>query len=264
MRAIHTGAITWGLVNVPVKLYSAVESHTPEAHQVHAADGGKVRYVKTCSTCSETLSAADISRSFEGDNGPVVLSDDDLSALPEVGKEIEVLEFVSAGAIDPMAYDRPYYVQADGAAKAYALLTRVLRDSGRVAIVRFGMRGSTHLAALRVAGKGNALAIHTLRWADEIREPDFPALAEVNEPELKMAEQLVESMVADWNPERYRDERTEELRELIAAKGVEQSDEVPDDVADLVAKLAQSTAARKPRVRKVADKPVRRRARVAS
>lgn len=214
------------------------------------------------------MDARDIGKAYGSDEGVKILTDDDLATLREGdNRAIEVLEFVPSTEIDPFMYDRPYHLDAatPEAAKAYALLARTLEREGRLAIVRLTMRGKTHLAALRVVGKGDVLAIHTLRWADELREPEFPSLntpVEVSDAELAVASQLVESMaVASFNPDRYRDAYNDELRELIASKGVESvGGKVPDDVSDLIAKLEASVTATKPqrRGRKVADRPVRR------
>lgn len=273
MKAIWTASISWGLVNVPVKLFSAVEEHDIKCHQVHVSDGGKIRYKKVCEGCGEAVDTRDIGKAYQGGEGVKILTDDDLATLREGNnRAIEVLEFVAASEVNPLLFDRVYYldVAQPEAVKAYALLARTLAQSSRVAIVRFSMRGKTHLAALRVVGKGNALAVHTLRWSDELREPDFPSLnttVEVSDAELKVAGQLVESMASEgFNPDKYRDTYADELRELIASKGVEQVGEAPADVGDLIAKLEASVSATKPRKRgrKIADKPVRRGVKVAS
>ena len=270
MRSVHNGTISFGLVNVPVKLYTATEDHDLVAHQVHEGDGGKIRYKRVCECCGEIVETANIAKAYDTDEGVKILTEDDLATLHEGdNREIEVLEFVPAGEINPLMFDRAYYVNHDGAAKAYALLAKTLTLSGRVAIVRFTMRSKTRLGALRVVGKGDTLAIHTLRWADELREPDFPvANVNISDTELQMAAQLVETMNAEtFNPDRYRDEYRNELRELLDSKvPADLGSVIPDDVADLVAKLEASTATRKPkaRVRKVADKPVRRKNKVSA
>lgn len=273
MRSIWKATVSFGLVSVPCKFYSATEDHDLKAHQVHAADGGKIRYKRICECCGNPVESRDIAKAYDTEEGVKVLTEDDLATLHEGdNREVAVLEFVPAGEINPLLLDKPYYLEPDGSAKAYTLLAKVLGSTDQVAIVRFTMRSKTHLAALRVVGKGDVLAIHTLRWADELREPEFPSLnnpVEVSDAELKVASQLVESMVASFNPDRYRDDYREELRELIASKGVEQiGDTVPDDVSDLVAKLTASVQATTPaprkRGRKIADKPVRRRVKVAT
>lgn len=293
MKSIWTASISFGLVNVPVKVYSAVEEHEIRARQIHAHDGGKITYKKVCASCNEAVDNTDIAKGYDTEDGMVMLTEDDLSSIvQDANREIEVLEFIAASEIDPLAYDRPYFVapadvlgsgpktRPSTASKAYALLTKVLADADRVAIVRYTMRSKTHLAALRVVGKGDTLAIQNLRWPDEIREPDFPAIkpVEISEAELKMAGQLIESMTSEtFTPDKYRDDYQVELRELIEAKAVEGDvtgqEDAPADVSDLIAKLEKSvngckatanTHLARKRVRKVADKPVRRRAKVTA
>lgn len=253
MRSIFKGVITFGLVTIPVKLFSATEDHDLHASQVHAQDGGKIRYRRVCEACDGTVEMSDIAKMYETENGVAILTEDDLSTLPSsTDRQIEVLEFVEAGSIDPLMLDKPYYLSIDGkaAAKSYALLARTLSHADRVAIVRFAMRGRTNLAALQVVGKGEVLALHTLRWPDEVREPDFPELhnpPQISDAEIKMAEQLVASMAVEFNPDRYKDNYQEELRELVAARAMETSDDGTEEVSDLLAKLEQSAAALAPK-----------------
>jgi DNA end-binding protein Ku len=254
MRAVHTGSISWGLVNIPIKMYSATEDHDIKAHQVHETDGGKIRYKRVCECCDQTVETRDIAKAYDTDEGTKILTEDDLATIGETkNREIEVLEFVPATEIDPMMLDKPYFANHDGAAKAYTLLTKALNQSGRVAIVRLTMRSKTNLAVLRVVGKGDVLAIHTLRWADELREPDFPTTSvDISDTELTMASQLVESMNAEtFNPDRYRDQYQSELRELLDSKtATDIGETVPGDVADLIAKLSASVAPKPKRGRK--------------
>lgn len=252
MRAIFKASISFGLVNVPVKLYSATEDHDITAHQVHTTDGGRIRYARVCEGCNNPVQSADIAKQYETDDGgTVVLTEDDLATLHEGdNREVTVLEFVPAGSINPLSLDRAYYLEPDGAVKAYTLLTKTLASTEQVAIVRFSMRSKTHLAALRVVGKGDVLAIQTIRWADEVREPDFPVLSkpvEVSDAELQVAAQLVGSMAKEaFNPDSHQDVYREELRELIASKAVDAGDGT-EEVSDLLAKLEASAAAVKPK-----------------
>ena len=263
MRSIWKGSIAFGLVNVPVKVYSATEDHDLKFHQVHAKDNGRIRYKRVCEECGEVVEYRDIAKAYEADNGQtVVITDDDIATLPEEqSHEIEVLEFVAANEIDPLMYDRSYFLEPDGKSpKSYVLLAKTLSESDRVAIVHFALRNKTRLAALRVKdfSKRNVMVIHTLLWPDEIREPDFPGLdtpVEVRAPELKMAGQVVESMAGDFHPEEFTDTYQEQLRELVEAKlaGGEaftaaqtpaRLDET-DDVSDLLAKLEASVRRRR-------------------
>jgi DNA end-binding protein Ku len=266
MRSIWKGSISFGLVNVPVKVYSATEDHDIKFHQVHAKDDGRIRYKRVCEICGEVVEYRDIARAYESDDGQtVVITDDDISTLPEErSHEIEVLEFVPATDLDPMMFDRSYFLEPDGkSAKSYVLLAKTLAETDRVAIVHFTLRNKTRLAALRVKdfSKRDVMVVHTLLWPDEIRDPDFPLLdkkVEIKPAELKMAGQVVESMADDFNPDRYHDSYQDQLRELVDAKlaggsdneGAFAADKQPteldetEDVSDLLAKLEASVKAR--------------------
>src|SRR5215212_8305077 len=256
MRAIWKGAITFGLVNVPIKLYSATEDHDIGLHQVHDADGGRIRYERRCEVCGKVVEYAHIDKAYAEGKTTVVLSDEDLKSLPEErSHEIEVVEFVPSEQIDEIMFDRSYFLEPDkGASKPYALLRRALEETDRTAIVQFSLRQKTRLGALRSRGK--VLMLQSLLWDDEVREADFPSLKEdmrVSPQERKMAQSLVDNMSTDFNPEKFSDEYQEQLRQLIAAK-LEKGDaldtaetfgEEPEktsdaDVIDLMEALRQS------------------------
>ena len=264
MRSIWKGSLSFGLVNVPVKVYSATEDHDVKFHQVHAKDNGRIRYKRVCEICGEVVEYRDIARAYESDSGQtVIITDEDLDTLPEErSREIDVLEFVPASDIDPLMYDRSYYLEPDSkSTKSYVLLAKTLANTDRVAIVHFALRNKTRLAALRVKdfSKRDVMVIHTLLWPDEIRDPDFPSLdtkPEVKPAELKMAEQVVESMADDFNPDKFHDDYQEQLHELIEAKleggeafPTEETEpkelDVTDDVSDLLAKLEASVRKRR-------------------
>ncbi len=263
MRSIWKGSIAFGLVNVPVKVYSATEDHDLKFHQVHAKDNGRIRYKRVCEVCGEVVEYRDIAKAYESDDGQtVVITDEDIATLPEErSHEIEVVEFVAASEIDPLMYDRSYFLEPDGkSSKSYVLLAKTLADTDRVAIVHFALRSKTRLAALRVKdfSKRDVMVIHTLLWPDEIRDPDFPVLdkeVEIKPAELKMAGQVVESMADDFRPDEFRDTYQEQLKELVAAKleGGEAftTEEQPaeldetEDVSDLLAKLEASVKRRR-------------------
>jgi DNA end-binding protein Ku len=264
MRSIWKGSLSFGLVNVPVKVYSATEDHDVKFHQVHAKDNGRIRYKRVCEICGEVVEYRDIARAYESDDGQtVIITDEDLSTLPEErSREIEVMEFVPASELDPIMYDRSYYLEPDSkSTKSYVLLAKTLASTDRVAIVHFALRNKTRLAALRVKdfSKRDVMVIHTLLWPDEIRDPDFPSLdtkVDVKPAELKMAEQVVESMAADFNPDQFRDDYQEQLHELVQAKleggeafpTEEQSPkelDATEDVSDLLAKLEASVRKRR-------------------
>jgi DNA end-binding protein Ku len=251
MRSIWKGSISFGLVNVPVKVYSATEDHDIKFHQVHAKDNGRIRYKRVCEVCGEVVEYRDIARAYESDDGQmVVITDDDIATLPEErSREIEVLEFVPASELDPMMYDRSYFLEPDGkSTKSYVLLAKTLADTDRVAIVHFALRNKTRLAALRVKdfSKREVMVIHTLLWPDEIRDPDFPVLdkkVDIKPAELKMAGQVVESMADDFNPHELVQAKLEGGEAFTTEEQPKELDET-EDVSDLLAKLEASVKAR--------------------
>jgi DNA end-binding protein Ku len=221
MRSIWKGAITFGLVNVPVKLYSATEDHDVSLHQVHDADGGRIRYQRKCEICGKVVDYEHIDKAFDDGDRTVVLTADDLKSLPEErSREIDVLEFVPSDQLDPLMFDRSYFLEPDSASpKAYVLLRRTLEETDRTAIVHFSLRQKTRLAALRV--RGDVLVLQTLLWDDEVREARFPVLDEkvrISGKELDMSGSLVESLGDDFDPSQFGDDYQEELRKLIDAK----------------------------------------------
>ncbi|WEG07469.1 Ku protein [Microbacterium horticulturae] len=221
MRAIWKGALTFGLVNVPVKLYAATEDHDLSLHQVHAKDGGRIRYQRVCELDGEVVPYSDIDRAYDDGEQTVVITKEDFAALPaERSREIEVVEFVPSDQIDPLLFERAYFLEPDSSSpKAYALLRETLERTDRTAIVQFSLRQKTSLAALRV--RGDVLVLQTMRWADEIREATFPVLdddVKVSDKELKLSAALVEGFAADFDPEAFHDDYQEELRTLIDAK----------------------------------------------
>ena len=221
MRAIWKGALTFGLVNVPVKVYSATEDHDVSLHQVHNKDGGRIRYQRICEIDGEVVPYADIDRAYDDGDRTVVLTKDDLDSLPaEKSREIDVVEFVPSDQVDLLTLDKAYYLEPDSASpKAYVLLRKTLEQTDRTAIVRFSLRQKTRLAALRV--RDDVLVLQTLLWADEVREAAFPALDEkvrISAKELEMSASLVESFSADFDPSEFSDEYQDELRVLIEAK----------------------------------------------
>lgn len=260
MRAVWKGAVTFGLVNVPVKLYSATEDHDVSLHQVHDADGGRIRYQRVCEIDGKVVEYKNIDKAYDDGERTVIITDEDLKSLPaERSREIEVVEFVPTEQVDPIMFDRSYYLEPDSASnKAYVLLRRTLESTDRTAIVRMALRQKTRLAALRVYG--DVLMVQTLLWSDEVREAQFPSLDEpvkISDKELDLSKQLVESLVSDFEPDQFVDEYQQELRTLIQAK-LEQGDAVdtaatfgeqPEEeggeVIDLMEALRQSIAAKR-------------------
>ncbi|MET0932025.1 MAG: Ku protein [Aeromicrobium sp.] len=226
MRSIWKGAISFGLVSVPVKVYSATESHDVSLHQVHGKDGGRIRYQRRCEVCGEVVDYKDIDKAYDNGEQTVVLTEEDLASLPaERNHEIEVVEFVPSDQVDLLRLDKSYYLEPDEKTlKQYTLLRRALEDSDRTAIVRFALRQKTRLAALRV--RGNVLLLQTLLWDDEVRDPSFDVLKQtprISQKERDMAAQLVDSLAGDFDSAEFSDEYQEQLRTLVEAK-LEQGD----------------------------------------
>lgn len=256
VRAIWKGALTFGLVNVPVKVYAATEDHDVSLHQVHNKDGGRIRYQRKCEVCGEVVAYQEIDKAYDDGERTVVLTKEDLDSLPaERSREIDVVEFVPSDQIDLLTLDRAYYLEPDSASpKAYVLLRKTLEQTDRTAIVRFSLRQKTRLAALRV--RGDVLVLQTLLWADEVREAAFPALDEsvrISAKELELSASLVESFASDFDPEEFTDEYQAELRTLIEAKlekgdavdtaetfGEREEEEAGGEVIDLMAALRAS------------------------
>jgi DNA end-binding protein Ku len=221
MRAIWKGAIAFGLVNVPVKVYSATEDHDISLHQVHNADGGRIRYQRRCEVCSKIVDYADIEKAYESDGRTVILSREELKSIPaENSHEIEVVQFVPSEQLDPIMFEKSYYLEPDSKSpKAYMLLRRALEDTDRVAIVQFALRDKTRLGALRI--RDDVLMLQALLWADEVREAEFPALdtsIRISAQEREMSAALVESMASDFEPEQFTDDYQAQLHQLIEAK----------------------------------------------
>jgi len=256
MRAIWKGAIAFGLVNVPVKVYSATEDHDISLHQVHNADGGRIRYQRRCEVCGEVVDYSDIEKAFEEDGRTVVLSKEELKSIPaENSHEIEVVQFVPSEQLEPMMFEKSYYLEPDSKSpKAYVLLRRALEDTDRVAIVQFALREKTRLGALRI--KDDVLVLQSLLWPDEVREAKFPSLEtdiKISSQERDMSAALVESMAADFEPDSFTDEYQVQLRQLIDAKleqgesldteetfGVEAGEGGKGEVIDLMEALKRS------------------------
>ena len=256
MRAIWKGAVSFGLVSVPVKLYSATESHDISFRQVHAKDGGRIKYQRVCSIDGEEVAYADIAKGYETDDGRmVVLDDDDLAELPaNSSREITVEKFVPSEQIDPMMLEKSYYLEPEKSGlKPYALLRDALQESDRVAVVTVSLRTRMTPAVLRV--RDDVLVMQTLMWPDEIRSPDFGSLRDVEEPkpnELKMAQLLLDTLAGDYDPSEFEDDYAEAVQELVQAKleggEVKRQPEAPQatgEVVDLLAALQKSVAAAK-------------------
>ncbi len=251
MRAIWKGAVSFGLVSIAVKLYSATEEKDIRFHQVHRADGGRIRYKRTCSVCGEEVTYDDIAKGYDiGGGEMVVLTDEDFADLPlTTSHAIDVLEFVPAEQVDPILYAKAYYLEPEGTAtKPYVLLRDALADADRVAVVKVALRQREQLATLRV--RDDVLVLNTMLWPDEVRTPDFAFLdddIEVRPPELAMAGSLIDSMTGDFAPDDYTDNYRAALQEVIDAKiegreivQPEEAEEAPAAAVDLMAALKAS------------------------
>ena len=260
-RAIWSGSISFGLLNVPVKLYSAVARRGISLRELRESDGARIRHRRVAEGTDEEVPYENIVKAFEITPGQYVqIGKDEMSALaPEKTRAIEVQDFVDLEQIDPIYFDSPYYLgPADGAEKAYSLLAKAMEASGKVAIARFVFRNKEHLAAIRTSG--GTLTLTTMRFADEVVSPGelddvLPDKApKVAKKEQEMAQQLIDSLSTDFDPGAYRDEYREQLmslierkaegKEIVASEAVEpQATKAPD----LMAALEQSIAAVKGR-----------------
>ncbi|GAA3105631.1 Ku protein [Streptosporangium carneum] len=255
MRSIWNGAVSFGLVTIPVRLYTATEQRNVTFNLVHREDAGRIRFRRFCSVCEEEVPYADVAKGYELPTGDVVvLESGDFEDLPlSTSHRIEVLQFSPADQIDPILLGRSYYLEPDaGAVGPYALLRDALERSGRVAIVKVALRQRESLATLRV--RDGVFVLETMLWPDEVRSADFAFLeeeAEVRPQELRMAESLIESMAADFDPSRYRDSYREALQEVIEAKVAGREvvsvgpPPEPGPTADLMAALRASVEAAK-------------------
>jgi DNA end-binding protein Ku len=251
MRAIWKGAVSFGLVSIAVKLFSATEEKDIRFHQVHRTDGGRIRYKRVCSVCGEEVTYDDIAKGYDIGGGEiVVLTDEDFAELPlSTSHAIDVLEFVPAEQVDPILYAKAYYLEPEGpATKPYVLLRDALTDSERVAIVKVALRQREQLATLRV--RDGVLVLNTMMWPDEIRTPDFAFLDEditVRPPELAMAGSLIDSMAGEFDQDEYTDNYRAALQEVIDAKvegrevvAPEEPEAAPTAAVDLMAALKAS------------------------
>lgn len=260
-RAIWSGSISFGLLNVPVKLYSAVARRGIALREIRESDSARIKHRRFADGTEEEVPYEEIIKAFEITPGQYVpISKDELSALaPEKTRAIEVEDFVDLGEIDPIYFDSPYYLgPADGAEKAYSLLAAAMEASGKVAIARFVFRNKEHLAAIRP--NSGTLTLTTMRFADEVvpaadLEDVLPeGKAKVAKREQQMAEQLIDSLSTEFDPDSYRDEYREQLLELIERKAegkeiVASEAEAPKatKAPDLMAALEESIAAVKDR-----------------
>ncbi|MFG2730766.1 Ku protein [Streptomyces canus] len=250
VRSIWNGAISFGLVSIPIKLVNATESHSISFRQIHTEDGGRVRYRKVCELEDREISQAEIGKGYEDADGTIIpITDEDLAHLPlPTAKTIEIVAFVPGERIDPLQMDAAYYLQAGGApaAKPYTLLREALKRSNKVAIAKFALRGRERLGMLRVVE--DAIALHGLLWPDEVRAPEGLApdtKVTVSDKELDLADALMDTL-GEIDLDDLHDEYREALEEVVAAKAAgEAPPEAPErakggKVLDLMAALEKS------------------------
>jgi DNA end-binding protein Ku len=253
-RAMWKGAISFGLVTIPVSVYPATEEKTLRFNQLHDEDGGRIRMKRTCSIDGEEVGYEHIVKGYEYEKDRyVILTDEDFEAIPvESSRAIDIQQFVELEEIDPMQYKKSYYlVPEETGAKAYALLREALNRSGKVGIAKVSFRDKEHLAALRF--RDEAFVLETMYWPDEIREADFGGVdvsAKIRPNELEMAQTLIENLTGDWDPAEFKDDYREALLGIVEAKINGEEIEIVEaeptaKVVDLMEALKASVAAAK-------------------
>jgi len=249
MKTMWKGAISFGLVSIPVRVFTATEEKTLRFNQLHDKDHGRIRYKRTCSKDGDEVAFENIVSGYEYEKDRyVVLTDEDLDAIPvESGRTIDIAQFVDADEIDPLLFKKSYYLAPEETGlKAYALLREALGDDGRVGIAKVSFRDKEHLATIRVHDK--ILVLETMYWPDEIREPAFDELdkeVKLRPQEIQMAKSLVENLTDEWTPEEFKDEYREALLEIVEKKVAGEEIEVieapePTKVLDLMEALKES------------------------
>src|SRR5215203_3847044 len=250
-RAMWKGAIAFGLVNIPVELYSATRDHRPKFRLLHAKDESPVHYQRVCQSEGKPVGWEDLVKGYEYEKGQfVILTKDDFkTAALEKTKTVDILDFVDPKEVDERYFETPYYLQpGQGADRAYALIREAIRDSGKIGVAKIILRDAQHLAAVETIG--DAMVLTMMRFADELADLEdfkFPKSEAVRPGELKMAMQLIDNLASKWDPEKYTDEYTENLMRVIQGKlkGKRprlQERETPQsaDVVDLMARLRAS------------------------
>lgn len=258
-RAMWKGSIAFGLVNIPIQLYSAVRDHRPKFRLLHAKDESPVSYERVCQSEGKPVAWEDLVKGYEYEKGQfVVLSKDDFkTAAIEKTKTIDILDFVDPTEIDERYFETPYYLQpAKGADRAYALLREAMKDTGKVGIAKIILRDALHLAS--VEAHGDAIVLTMMRFADELADLGdfrFPKAADIRPAELKMAEQLIGNLTSEWNPEKYTDEYRDNLLKIIQAKLKGRKPKLTEretphqaDVVDLMTRLRASLEGKGQRV----------------
>lgn len=258
-RSLWKGAVSFGLITIPVKLYGATEARDIQFRQVHPADGGRIRYKRICEVCGEEVPFAEIGKGYDaGDGRTVVLDASDFEDLPlPTAKQVEIVQFTELAAVDPTYLDKAYFLEADGpGAKPYVLLREALAETGKVAIVKVALRSRESLALVRAHGE--LLVLHTMLWPDELRDGAFaapPADVHASDAEVGMARMFIDQLSGEFDPGQFTDQYREALEQVVAAKleGVPVAAPAAGgapaqaEVVDLVAALKASVEAAKAR-----------------
>ncbi len=256
-RSIWKGAISFGLVTIPVKLFSATEQKDISFRQVHPEDGGRIKYKRVCEKCGREIPFAEIAKGYELPDGRmVILEKEDFDNLPlTTTKSVEVVQFVEEDDVDPTYFDKTYFLEAEGpGSKPYVLLRDALLKSGRAAVVKVALRSRESLALVRP--KDGVLLMHTMLWPDELRDGSFAAPPEdvtVSDAEVTMAQSFIDALAGDFHPEEFTDAYREALEAVVEAKAdgipLAEAEEAPKEaeVVDLVAALRASVEAAKKR-----------------
>jgi DNA end-binding protein Ku len=250
-RSMWKGSLAFGLVNIPIELYSATRDHRPKFRLLHAKDEAPVRYERVCQSEGKPVGWDELVKGYEYEKGQfvVITKDDFKTAALEKTRTIDILDFVDPKEIDERYFETPYYLQpAKGAERAYALLREAIRESAKVGIAKIILRDVQHLAAVEAIG--DAIVLTMMRFADELADLEdfrFPKAEGIRPPELKMAMQLIDNLSAKWNPEKYTDEYRDNLMKVIQAKLKgrrprlkERETSQPADVVDLMTRLRAS------------------------
>jgi DNA end-binding protein Ku len=256
-RSIWKGAISFGLVTIPVKLFSATEEKDISFRQVHPEDGGRIKYKRVCEKCEREIPFAEIAKGYELPDGRmVILEKEDFDNLPlTTTKAVEVVQFVAEDEVDPTYFEKTYFLQADGpGTKPYVLLRDALRKTGQCAVVKVALRSRESLALIRP--KDGVLLMHTMLWPDELRDGSFavpPQNVTVSDAEVTMAQSFIEALAGDFHPEEFSDAYREALETVVQSKAdgiaLVEEPEAPKqaEVVDLVAALRASVEAAKRR-----------------
>jgi DNA end-binding protein Ku len=254
MKTMWRGAISFGLVSIPIRVYTATEEKTLRFNQLHEKDNGRIRYQRVCAKDGQEVPYEEIVKGYEYEKDRyVILADEDLDAVPvQSTRNIDIQQFVDQSEIDPIYYKKTYYLGPEEAGvKAYQLMVEALREGRKVGIAKVAFRDKEHLAAIRLMD--NILVLDTMFWPDEIREAKFAELdteVRVSDKEVDMAESLIENLTEGWKPDAYQDEYREALLEIVekkvAGEEIEEVEPVePAKVVDLMEALKQSVEATK-------------------